>query len=323
VKTPRIVAAAIALVALAPGPVPVRAQGSDVLRVAPAAREPEPAALRIRVEATRSHADGGERPSGGFLVPTTSLGETYERSFSIMPGGCGGGSAPYILNDAVAGWHVWVTPVAVAGDAVTFRILWERSPNGNTDAWNPGSEQTLTLRPGESVPLDVISAPPGPAPASGPCGATGLRASVITWPPPEDDRRLVSTDLWLVERRPDGTERTQQLTVRGLFSQVTPFFFDAFEDNGALLEFQGEFTATPGTDQVVLALTTRSRVAIGDDVSSILRDGVMMRGREVASTLRLTSDETETVDLPRLGENDGGAFPNHTFSIRVRSRQVR
>jgi hypothetical protein len=279
--------------------------------------------MRIEVHATRSPADGGERPGAGFLVQTTSLGETYERSLSIMPGGCGGGSAPYILNDAVAGWHVWVTPVAVNGDAVTFRILWERSPNGNTDAWNPGSEQTLTLRPGESVPLDVISAPPGPAPAGGTCGATGLRASVSTWPLPEEDRRLVSTDLTLVERRPDGTERTQQLSVRGLFSQVTPFFFDAFEDAGALLEFQGEFTATPDVGQIVLALTTRSRVVFEDRVLSILRDGVMMRSREVTSTLRLASDETGTIDLPRLGENDAGVFPNHTFSLRVRTRQVR
>jgi hypothetical protein len=61
----------------------------------------------------------------------------------------------------------------------------------------------------------------------------------------------------------------------------------------------------------------------GERVVSFLRDGAMMRGREVTSTLRLGPNDTATIDLPRLGENDEGAFPGRTFSIRVRSRQVR
>ena len=155
-----------------------------LLGLAPAgAGTQEPAGPRVYVEAV------GVRSDGGFEVPTylavAALGPpgTYARSFSIAPDGCVAGSAPYILNEAVAGWHVWITPVASEGDAVTFRILWERSPNGNADAWNPGAEQTFTLRPGRIIPLDVISAPPR-ASAERPCNSSTLQVQVRRWPLP-------------------------------------------------------------------------------------------------------------------------------------------
>jgi hypothetical protein len=70
-------------------------------------------------------------------------------------------------------------------------------------------------------------------------------------------------------------------------------------------------------------MSTRSRVIEDGATSHILRDGAMMRGRVVKSTLRLAPEETVTVELPRLGENDSGAFANQVFFLRVRSRQVR
>jgi hypothetical protein len=41
------------------------------------------------------------------------------------------------------------------------------------------------------------------------------------------------------------------------------------------------------------------------------------------STLRFTGDEVLSVDLPRLAENETGAFQGRTCTLRVRSRQVR
>ena len=281
-----------------------------------------PSDLRIVVEALSVRA-GGDFDSGtGFIVSPDDPPGTHERSLSISSHGCVLGSAPYILNEAVGGWHVWVTPVATSGDAVTFRILWERSPNGNADPWNPGTEQTLTLKPGRTIPLDVISAPPR-ASAERTCGSARLQVQVRPWLNPEEDRRLVSTDLTLVQRVADGTERTYPLTVRALYGDDSRFHFDTIDDGGVQLEFQGLLTVQPDAGRVTVNMTTRSRVVEGGVVSHILRDGAMMRGREVTSTLRLAPDETVTVDLPRLGENGSGAFANQTFFLQVRSRQIR
>lgn len=295
---------------------------SLLMLAAGAAEAQGPSGPRVMVEAIGVRSDGGFQSGAAFTVDALGEPGTYERSLSISPEGCAMGSAPYILNEAAGGWNVWVTPVATDGDAVTFRILWERSPNGNADPWNPGAEQTFTLRPGMVVPLDVISAPPR-APAKRPCSSARLQVKVMRWPFPEEDRHLMSTELSLVQRLADGAERSYPLAIRSLYSEEMRFHFDTLEDGAVQLEFQGVLAAQPDTDRVVVEMTTRSRVVEDGFVSHILRDGAMMRGREVKSTLRLAPDETATVELPRLGENGSGAFANQTFFIRVRSRQIR
>lgn len=288
---------------------------------AAAAAQPPPG-VWIVVEA-RSLAAGGDFDSAtSFIVDPLDPPGTHERSLSISSRGCVLGSAPYILNEAVGGWHVWVTPVATEGEAVTFRILWERSPAGNMDPWNPGTEQTFTLTPGKTIPLDVISAPPR-ASVERTCASARLQVQVRRVPDPEEDRRLLSTDLTLVQRLPDGAERSYPLTIRSLYGEETRFHFDTLEDRDVELEFQGVLTIQPDAEGVALAMTTRSRVIEGGVVSHILRDGAMKRGRVVTSTLRLTPDESVELDLPRLGENDGAAFAGQTFLLRVRSRQLR
>ena len=281
-----------------------------------------PPGPRVTVEALAIRADGSLDSGAGFYVAALGPPGAHERSFSISSGGCVAGAAPYILNEAVGGWHVWVTPVAAEGDTVTFRILWERSPNGNTDAWNPGTEQTFTLKPGRVVLLDVISVPPR-ASAVRPCSSARLQVQVRRIPSPEEDRSLLSTDLSLVQRLADGTERTYPLTIRSLYSEATRFHFDTLEDGGVQLEFQGLVTVQPDSGGVVVEMTTRSRVIEDGVVSHILLDGARTRGREVTSTLRLAPNETASVELPRLGENDSGAFADQTFFLRVRSRQIR
>jgi hypothetical protein len=295
-------------------------------RVIPAAAgTSDDADLVIRISGQTVRGDGRES-EGAYSVPADPSYGTHERALSIMPGGCGVSSAPYVINEAVGGWYIWVTPVSVEGHRVTFRVVWERSPNGNTDAWNPGKEKTLTLAVGQSIPLDVVSAPPqrGSAPDCG-SAATILRVTVASAIPPGRDRRLVSTELSLVERRPDGTERTQQQIVRGLFGEPATFFFDAFDDESkdAAIEFQGRFVARPEANAVALDLTTTARVVFPDTVLYVLSEGTFFRGREVASSLRFTGDEVVSVDLPRLAENATGAFQGRTYTLRVRSRQIR
>jgi hypothetical protein len=321
-------AASVVLMVLGGGGAAALAQQTEpagATRVFPAAEPAGDAGLVIRVSGQTVRGDGREG-AGGYSVPADPAFGTHERALSIMPGGCGVSSAPYVVSEAVGGWYIWVTPVTVEGNRVTFRLIWERSPNGNTDAWNPGTERTLTLAIGQSIPLDVVSAPPqrGTAPACGSV-ATVLRVSVASAIPAERDRRLVSTELWLVERRSDGTERTQEQTVRGPFDQPLTFFFDAFDDQSkdAAIEFQGRFVATPDATGVALDLTTTSRVVFPDTVLYVLNDGTFFRGREVESALRFTGDQIVSVDLPRLAENATGAFQGRTYTLRVRSRQIR
>jgi hypothetical protein len=322
-------AASVVLMMLGAGGVAAQTQQAEpagTTRVFPSAAGPiGDAGIIILVSGQTVRGDGRES-AGGYSVPADPSFGTHERALSIMPGGCEVSSAPYVINEAVGGWYIWVTPVTVEDKRVTFRLIWERSPNGNTDAWNPGKEKTLTLAVGQSIPLDVVSAPPqrGSAPDCGSV-ATVLRVAVANSIPAERDRRLVSTALTLVERHSDGTERTQQQTVRGLFDQPVTFFFDAFDDQSkdAAIEFQGRFVATPGAGGVALDLTTTSRVVFPDTVLYVLSDGAFFRGREVKSALRFTGDEAVSVDLPRLAENATGAFQGRTYTLRVRSRQSR
>ena len=308
-------------VAQAQQPVP-----ADAVRVSPSPVVlSNDAGYAIRVSGQTVERDGRQL-NIGYTVPADPSFGTHERALSIMPGGCGVQSAPYVINEAVGGWYIWVTPLSVEGHRVTFRLIWERSPNGNTDPWNPGKEKTLTLELGQSIPLDVVSAPPqvGRPPDCG-SAATALLAGVVSLQPAERDRRLLSTELWLVERRSDGTERTQQQTVRGLFDQPMTFFFDGFDDadrEGAV-EFQGRFVARPAADGVALDLTTTARVVFSDTVLYVLNEGTFLRGREVESTLRFAADEILSVDLPRMAENATGAFQGRTYTLRVRSRQIR
>lgn len=292
------------------------------LMLTPARADAQPApGLHIVVEAMAVGNEGSFGSAVGAVVPHGTSG-TYERSLSISPAGCAMGSGPYIVNEAVGGWHVWVTPVAARDDAVTFRILWERSPNGNMDPWNPGTEQTFTLTPGTVIPLDVISAPPRVSPDRT-CSSVRLQVQVRRWPDPDEDRRLVATDLTLVQRLADGAERTHSLTLRTLFDEEARFHFDTLDDSGVQLEFQGVMTIRPDSERLAVEMTTRSRAIEDGVVSHILRDGAMMRGREVKSSLRLAPDETVDIELPRLGENASGAFVGQTFLLKVRSRQLR
>lgn len=306
-----------AAVSSAQQPVP-----EGAIRVTPIAVSTD---LVIRMSGQTVRSDGRQSETA-YSVPADPTFGTHERALSIMPGGCGVSSAPYVVNEAVGGWYIWVTPVSVEEGRVTFRLVWERSPNGNTDAWNPGTETTLTLEKGQSMPLDVVSAPPRRGPAAE-CGsvATVLRVTVASSVPAERDRRLVSTELTLVERRGDGTERTQQQTIRGLFDQPAAFFFDGFADESkdATIEFQGGFVATASADAVALELTTTSRVVFPDTILYTMSEGTFFRGREIESTLRFTGDEVITIDLPRLAENATGAFQGRTYTLRVRSRQIR
>ena len=281
--------------------------------------------LRIDVEGSAIGPDGGEQPNTSMSTGPIVIGKTTSAGFAKLPGMCGLAVASTLQPGATFGWNVDVIPRKVDGDAVTFRVRWLRSRDQGKESSSPAGDLEWTLRPGESLPLDVVPlAPAGTmAPESCKVRAMSVRIAVKFWPRTEEDRRLVVTDLWLIDRQPGGAERSQALSVRGLFNHPTEFYFDTVTEGGVSLDLFGEFRVAADGSAMVMKLETRSRLTQNGRSSTILRDGAMLRARQVESVIQLKPGEVVAVELPRLSENDSGAFANRTFSIRVQSRQVR
>jgi hypothetical protein len=110
-------------------------------------------------------------------------------------------------------------------------------------------------------------------------------------------------------------------------NQSTPFYFDTIVDDSVALDLFGQLVARPDGNRLTLTVETRSRVVQNGRVSAVVPARVDNRDlfapRQVTITLQLLSNEVGAIQLPRLCENDGGAFSDRTFSIRIRSRQIR
>ena len=275
----------------------------------------------IQVQANTIGAVGGEQRNAGFATGQIVLGKTVSGAFSLVPDRCGFSvaRARTILPGGISDWMVEIRPIRVEGDAVSFHVGWTRSRDNGGVLLSSG-DQELTLRPGESLPLDMAPLSPAVTKLYQECQfrATSLRVSVDYLPLPLNDRRLLVTDLWLIERLPDGSERSQAISVRGQFNRPTPFYFDSLTEGGVSLEFFGEFTATSAGAATVIKLETRRRVVQGAP-----KAGTFYGSQMVDSMIRLSQNDVVSVELPRLIGNDAGAFANRTYSIRVRSRQIR
>jgi hypothetical protein len=291
--------------------------------------------LELTAYANTVGESGGERPNTSVSTNGIEIGKVTTAGFAKMPNLCGFSAGPRLAPGAVSGWTVALTPLRFANDTVTFRLQWTRSRDDNADSTGPGGDIELTLGAGESVPVDMVPLSPSVTMPYQQCGvrATTLRVGVAYRPRPEEDRRLLSTSLWLVERRGDGTERSQPVVVRALFNQATPFYFDTVKDGPTELDFFGTFTIDPGPvptsyspargGQVSVQLVTRSRLTQNYRSSMTLKEGNLNRAREAKSNVTLRLGEVVAVELPRLSENDTNAFADRSYSIRIEVSQIR
>jgi hypothetical protein len=281
--------------------------------------------LQVRLGAYTSNTDGGEKPVGVWfstgpvvlgkpVTSTWSVGEACD-AFSVS-------SAGSLREHATAGWRMDVTPTRVVGDAVTFRLRWQmavgrmqgdRMSLGFSDAFPPGNDLELTLRPGESWLVYTLRNIHGYACA----GTSSIRVSVDNYPWEEDERRLVVTDLWLVERLSNGGEaqRSQPLSVRGLLNRPSRFYFDSIVDANVTLDIYGTLISRLEGDVIAIALETRTRWAPGSR-------NVSGPQRSVKSDIQVKPAETVDIRLPMLGD-EAGPFGKHAYSIRIRARQLR
>jgi hypothetical protein len=293
--------------------------------VAASAAAQTPDELQIVVRGMVIRSTGGEQSSVGSSTGAVVIGKTHTTAIGKMPGMCGLGVAGRLeqLNLGMgSAWTLDATPTRVADGAVTFRLRWQRREDGRP--WGPANDGEFTLRPGESVPVDTLPLVP-PTNASPFCNITAmtLRVGVEYWPRAEVDRRLVATDLWLIERLPDGTERSEPVSIRGQYNVATPFYFNTITDGTVELDIFGEVRVAPGDGFSEVHLETRSRIVEGGKASLDWRQGNWGTSRKVDSVVQLKPGEVVSVELPRLSQNDSGAFASRSLSIRIRSRQLR
>jgi hypothetical protein len=289
--------------------------------------------LRIQVDGLAVQTDGGERRSAGHSVPVV-IGQSESGALSKTPGVCGLGASSRVRPDALAAWTYEVTPVRVVDDAVTFRLRWTRMRDGGKDSKAPGGDVELTLRPGQTLPIDFADVLPTGASAVCAFTRAELRVSVQYDPRPDEDRRLVAVDLWLVQRFADGTQKSEPVSLRGQYYRPLPFYFSTLSDAGVFVDLFGEITVRPRDGFNAVTVETRSRLVEGSKVSLTMpvagqvtppgsRPRQLFGSRRVESTLQLKPDDVVSIELPRLAENDSGAFANHALSITIRARTIR
>ena len=294
--------------------------------------------LRIVVQVRVGRQDGGDRRSTGGFIDPAATGKTVAHAFSRLTGQCGTGVGPapvrelHVASDGSmkrveSAWTVRTTPIRLSGEAATFRIQWARSRDNGKPS-TVGDDIELTLRPGQALALDLM---PQSDEASGACLSLSLGVGVVYWPEPDQDRRLLAVDLWLVERLPDGRERSQPLSLRGLYNQPIPFHFETLSAGTKTLDLFGELQISPGTNTLGLKFTTRSRVI---DTEPPPRPTGYPAGAPwpppfyVGSTnapLTVAPGEVVSVPLPPVGRGgaDAEAFAARALSFRIRVRQIR
>ena len=161
------------------------------------------------------------------------------------------------------------------------------------------------------MPLDSVHRPCASQPRT---VGQSLRVIVVRHPDPDYDRRLVALDLWLVEKLDDGSERSQPLSLRGLYHRPIAFYFDSITQGALVLDIFGEVTVGSGDRTSDVKIVTRSRIF----------DPAQPPGRpfprETTATMKITPNEVVSVQLPQVA---GSAFASRGLSLRIRVRQLR
>jgi hypothetical protein len=292
--------------------------------------------LEVRLGAYTLSGDGGEKPVGvWWSTGPVVIGKAGSGTFSFGDS-CDQFAVSAVRSDvredATTAWHIEVTPIRVVQNAVTFRLRWVRvaalrqqldqlSLDRGKAQGVPREDIELTLRPGESWPVDGVRVPAGAKTVHGrPCGSVAsIRASVDNYPWEEDEGRLVAADLWLIERLSNGTEaqRSQALSVRGLPNRPFRFYFDRIVDSNVSLDIYGILAARLESGAMAISVETRCRWEDG----SHSRNSIGPQ-RSVKSAVQVKPEETVEIRLPMLGD-EAGPFAKRGFSIRIRARQLR
>jgi hypothetical protein len=275
--------------------------------------------VQISVGGFELAANGAEKAAGVWRgTGPLFIGRPTVGVFSMF--GCGYFAVtipPNPFEDkATVGWRVEVTPTRIVNHAVTFRLRWVRALDKGSGLTPVSEDLELTLRPGESRPLDTVPVvQTGVTTYDGrPCTtkAASLRVSADF---PDLDRHLIAADVWLVERLPNGKEQSQSQSIRGLPRRQISFYFDSIPDGTKRFDIFGTLVADPQQGGMEITVET---IRGGADPG---QDGYQS-ARWFKSTLHMKPDEIVEVALPQPDET-AGAFANRVFSIRIRAKRIR
>lgn len=291
--------------------------------------------MAISVSAHMTRASGAEDPPGMFLS-TYPLNRNAPSGGRFSVGPCGAmslrGMAPGPFEPEIStGWRVELIPIRVADGAATFRLKWVRvALGGGKEVAQREEEVELTMRPGDSRPMDDVAIPPDKETGRR-CtvwdnhgkqveySSVALRVSVRNVPYEMQERRLMGADLWLIERLPGGSERTQSLTVRGVPHEGIPFYFDSIRDQALALEIFGSLVIRPESDAVSVDVETNSRWG---PAAFDWRERNSIPVRQTDSRLRVAPGETVELALGRLDES-AQPFTARRYAIRIQVKQLR
>lgn len=286
--------------------------------VVPKANAQTPDDVQLSVGGYEQAANGPERAAGVSRgTGPITLGISTIGVFSMF--GCGYFSVTVppagFKEDATTGWSVSVTPTRVVNHAVTFRLGWFRLVNRSRSDTPSSEDVEVTLAPGESRQIDVVPINQAETKTfdGRPCGvkAASLRVSAQF---PDMDRRLVSADVWLVQRLGSGKEESQKQSVRGVPHQPLEFYFDRVAVGTSQFDVFGKLVTEPAEGGLAIALeSVRSSPNSGDHWG-------YWAARWFRASLRLKPDETVEVALPAMDPKDSGGS---SLSLRIRAKLIR
>jgi hypothetical protein len=272
--------------------------------------------VQLSVGPYQLDTNGAEKPMGGWRsTGQLVIGTPVAGVFSMS--GCGGFSItvpPHgFEKDATAGWRVEITPLKVVNHAVTFRLRWIRALDTSSGLTPQSEDIELTLRPGESRPLDTVPVPPGAKTNDGrPCTKKAVSLRVVA-DFPEMDRRLIGADVWLVERLPNGKEQSQLQSLRGLPNRPMHFYFDSLLNGTKRFDIFGKLSTDLQQNGIEISVET-VRAHPAQDQSGY------QSAQWFRSTLHVRPSEVVDVALPA---RDEAGLANRAFFIRIRTKQLR
>ena len=163
--------------------------------------------------------------------------------------------------------------------------------------------QTLTLKPGGHVVVDRVPV----SPVAG-CDAIGLGLDIGLKPATEST--VVETELWLVQRQADGSEKSERQVVRSKLGEPVHYYFPrAFGD----MNVSGAVVPRTTRDSKVQLSLTIAREA--PDTSNEWA----FRAASATYPLSVGPEEVPSFPLSATRISQSGT----PFSLRLRSRVLR
>lgn len=238
-----------------------------------------------------------------------------------------------------SGWRLAITPVREENGALVLEAVWPR-PFGfskgyflaapihtrSTSLTYRVSAQplTLTLKPGARVLLDRLSVD---IPAGGACNAIGLGLEIGI-----DSSRstVVESEVWLVHRKPDGSESSEKQTLRTTSGTPSAYVFPKAMF-GHDVYGQVSPAGTDGTMDVQLAVGRGGHVPDGAQMhfsGPVSLNATNDPGPFVTMTrVAIRADRpAEVLSFPlakvRIDDAKAASRGEHEFSLRIRSKQL-